>query len=74
MAAPGALTTAARGMMLSFIQSNYKIRLLGSSAGTGISSRTGRGLLLKPCHPTGVPRKRPVQTIIPVSPRDGSRS
>jgi gamma-glutamyltranspeptidase/glutathione hydrolase len=71
--APGGGTvylTAAdeRGMMLSFIQSNYMG--FGSGVvvpGTGISLQNrGHGFSLKAGHPNVVgPRKRPFQTIIP---------
>jgi gamma-glutamyltranspeptidase / glutathione hydrolase len=63
------LTTAdERGMMLSFIQSNYMG--FGSGVvvpGTGISMQNrGAGFTLKRGHPNDVgPRKRPFQTIIP---------
>ena len=57
-----------RGMMLSFIQSNYMG--FGSGVvvpGTGISMQNrGAGFTLKRGHPNDVgPRKRPFQTIIP---------
>ena len=57
-----------RGMMLSFIQSNYMG--FGSGVvvpGTGISLQNrGAGFTLKRGHPNDVgPRKRPFQTIIP---------
>ncbi len=63
------LTTAdASGMMVSYIQSNYKG--FGSGVvvpGTGISMQNrGAGFVLKPGHPNEVgPGKRPFQTIIP---------
>jgi gamma-glutamyltranspeptidase / glutathione hydrolase len=63
------LTTAdERGMMLSYIQSNYMG--FGSGIvvpGTGISMQNrGAGFTLKPGHPNEVgPRKRPFNTIIP---------
>jgi gamma-glutamyltranspeptidase/glutathione hydrolase len=57
-----------RGMMLSFIQSNYMG--FGSGVvvpGTGISMQNrGAGFTLRRGHPNDVgPRKRPFQTIIP---------
>ena len=57
-----------RGMMLSFIQSNYMG--FGSGVvvpGTGISLQNrGHGFVLEPGHANEVgPRKRPFQTIIP---------
>jgi len=63
------LTTAdERGMMFSFIQSNYMG--FGSGVvvpGTGVSLQNrGAGFTLKRGHPNDVgPRKRPFQTIIP---------
>jgi gamma-glutamyltranspeptidase/glutathione hydrolase len=63
------LTTAdANGMMVSYIQSNYKG--FGSGvvvSGTGISMQNrGAGFVLTPGHPNRVgPGKRPYQTIIP---------
>jgi gamma-glutamyltranspeptidase / glutathione hydrolase len=63
------LTTAdERGMMFSYIQSNYMG--FGSGVvvpGTGISMQNrGAGFSLQPGHPNQVgPRKRPFQTIIP---------
>jgi gamma-glutamyltranspeptidase/glutathione hydrolase len=61
-------TADEKGMMLSFIQSNFKG--FGSGVvvpGTGISLQNrGAGFVLKPGHPNQVgPRKRPFQTIIP---------
>ena len=63
------LTTAdASGMMVSFIQSNY--RGFGSGVvipGTGISMQNrGHGFVTTPGHPNCVgPRKKPYHTIIP---------
>jgi gamma-glutamyltranspeptidase/glutathione hydrolase len=63
------LTTAdSSGMMVSFIQSNY--RGFGSGMvvpGTGIAMQNrGHGFVLDPDHPNEIgPRKRPFHTIIP---------